>query len=189
MTLPKRFFRIFIFSILLSVLLTNIAGAKNQPRSLKEFLAAGNAADLCYINQDGKVTLVKDIQNMPPSPKLLSQLKDEGKLESFLKELSVSQKAVSTSGVTINHTSKMMQILSKGGYTISAVTGTQRAIVLFVDFSDKTSKTITSSFSTLLFGSGSSLTNYYQQVSYGKLSVTGEAAGWFRAPTDVCLLL
>jgi immune inhibitor A len=182
MTSQKRIFKTLVFCICLVVLLASIASAKTQSRGLREFLAAGNSADVCYINPAGEATVIKDIQAMPPSPELIDRLKKEGKLDEFLKQLSVSQKAVSSTGIPVNHTPKMMRAQSKGGNTLSAVTGTQRAIVLFVDFSDKTSKTNTTSFNTLLFGAGSSLSNFFQTVSYSKLSVAGTVAGWYRAP-------
>ena len=171
-----------IACLCLFVLLSSLAGAKTPYRSLREFLAVGNSADMCYINPAGKATLVKDIQKMPPSPELINRLKQEGMLGKFLEQLSTSQKVVSSEGIAINHIPGKMPIQSKDGLTISAVTGTQKAIVIFVDFSDKTSQTVAASFSTLLFGAGSSLTNYYDAVSYSKLSVTGQVAGWFRAP-------
>lgn len=63
------------------------------------------------------------------------------------------------------------------------VLGTQKALVLLVDFSDKTSIYSKDQVQTLLFASTTnSLKGYYQEVSYGQFTLTGEVNGWFRAP-------
>jgi immune inhibitor A len=63
------------------------------------------------------------------------------------------------------------------------VLGTQKALVLLVDFSDKTSIYTKDQIQTLLFASTSnSLTGYYQEVSYGQFTLTGEVNLWVRAP-------
>ncbi|KJD33530.1 peptidase M6 [Tamlana nanhaiensis] len=73
------------------------------------------------------------------------------------------------------------------------VTGTKRAIVLLVDFSDKTAAQNQSHYNNMLFSQGTyatgSMRDYYKEASYGKLNVigavkgqNGPTAGWFRAP-------
>lgn len=66
------------------------------------------------------------------------------------------------------------------------VTGTKRVIVLLVDFSDKPATKQLQHYKDLLFSSGTyatgSMRDYYAEVSYNKLTVTGEVFGWFRAP-------
>lgn len=66
------------------------------------------------------------------------------------------------------------------------VTGTKRAIVLLVDFSDKPATQPLQHFKDMLFSSGTyatgSMRDYYAEASYNKLTVTGEVFGWFRAP-------
>ena len=73
------------------------------------------------------------------------------------------------------------------------VTGTKRAIVLLVDFSDAAGGTSQSHYDDMLFSAGSyasgSMRDYYREVSYNKLDVVGDVigqggptAGWFRAP-------
>jgi immune inhibitor A len=66
------------------------------------------------------------------------------------------------------------------------VTGTKRVIVLLVDFSDKPGTQTLQHYKDLLFSSGTfatgSMRDYYAEVSYNKLTVTGEVFGWFRAP-------
>lgn len=72
------------------------------------------------------------------------------------------------------------------------VTGTRKAIVLLVDFSDKTATRAQSQFNNLLFSVGTyatgSMRDFYREASYNQLDVQGEVAGtgptagWFRAP-------
>ena len=65
-------------------------------------------------------------------------------------------------------------------------TGTRRALVLLVDFSDNPSTKPPAHFKALLFSQGSyttgSMRDYYREVSYGQLNVIGDVFGWFRAP-------
>ncbi len=61
--------------------------------------------------------------------------------------------------------------------------GTQKALVLLVDFSDKPSIYSKNQIQNLLFSpTANSLTGYYQEVSYGQFTLVGEVYGWFRAP-------
>ena len=73
------------------------------------------------------------------------------------------------------------------------VTGTRKAIVLLVDFSDKVATQSKPHFNQLLFSTGTlatgSMRDFYKEASYGQLDVTGAVegqggptAGWFRAP-------
>lgn len=73
------------------------------------------------------------------------------------------------------------------------VTGTRRALVCLVDFSDKAAATGQQHYTDLLFSVGSytggSMRDFYREASYGQLDVDGEVAGtggptagWFRAP-------
>ncbi len=60
--------------------------------------------------------------------------------------------------------------------------GTGQVPVILINFNN-TSTTFTSGeFSTLLFGMGNfSMRDYYEEVSYGVFSVTGEVVGWYTA--------
>jgi immune inhibitor A len=73
------------------------------------------------------------------------------------------------------------------------ITGTKKAIVLLVDFSDNAATSTQAHFNDLLFSTGSlasgSMRDFFKEVSYGQLDVTGAVAGqngvtsgWFRAP-------
>ncbi len=69
------------------------------------------------------------------------------------------------------------------------VVGVRKALVLLVDFSDKSAALPKSHFTDLMFTLGNnSMRDYYREVSYNNLDVQGEVAGsgptsgWFRAP-------
>lgn len=77
--------------------------------------------------------------------------------------------------------------------SLAPVVGTRRALVLLVDFSDKTASQTQQHYSDMLFSSGTyptgSMRDFYKEISYGKLAITGEVsgqggatAGWYRAP-------
>ncbi len=68
-------------------------------------------------------------------------------------------------------------------------TGHPRVLVLLVDFPDRPADREAHSpayFERLLFSTGElpagSLREYYREASYGRMDVTGEVKGWFRAP-------
>jgi immune inhibitor A len=62
-----------------------------------------------------------------------------------------------------------------------AVTGVRKAIVLLVDFSDKTATKTQAHFSDLLFSVGTyatgSMRDFYKEASYNQLDVQGQVAG------------
>jgi len=63
------------------------------------------------------------------------------------------------------------------------ILGRQKALVLLVDFSDKPNVYSLEQIQNLLFApTENSLSGYYQEVSYGQFTLTGEVYGWFRAP-------
>lgn len=73
------------------------------------------------------------------------------------------------------------------------VVGNRKALVLLVDFSDKAAGTNQAHYNDMLFSQGSyatgSMRDYFKEVSYNKLDVSGEVKGqggptngWFRAP-------
>jgi immune inhibitor A len=76
-------------------------------------------------------------------------------------------------------------------YTLEGVpvTGTRKALVLLVDFSDFSSTEPQVHFEDLLFSLGkNSMRDYFKEVSYNQLNVVGEvsghgpSSGWYRAP-------
>ena len=72
----------------------------------------------------------------------------------------------------------------------ASVTGNRSAIVLLVDFSDCAATRRQTDINDMLFSSGTypsgSMRDFYREVSYGKLDVTGQVSGagggWYRAP-------
>lgn len=73
------------------------------------------------------------------------------------------------------------------------VTGTRRALVLLVDFSDKAATKTAAHFNDMLFSIGTyatgSMRDFYREASYSQLDVIGlvsgsggPTAGWYRAP-------
>lgn len=66
----------------------------------------------------------------------------------------------------------------------SPVQGTRQILVILIDFPDRVGETDPSHYQTLLFGEESgSLKHYFEEVSYGKLTVEGVIAGsrWYRS--------
>ena len=65
-------------------------------------------------------------------------------------------------------------------------TGSLHTLVLLVDFSDNKGQRDPEAFRDLLFSAGTqpsgSLRDYYREVSYGRLDITGEIVGWLRMP-------
>ena len=74
------------------------------------------------------------------------------------------------------------------------VVGTRKALVLLVDFSDRTATQTQAHFNDMLFSSGTyatgSMRDYYREASYGQLEMVGLVSGgsggptigWYRAP-------
>lgn len=64
--------------------------------------------------------------------------------------------------------------------------GTVKALVLLVEFPDNKSTEKKGHFEKMLFSKGAvstgSLRDYYQEVSYNQLDVTGDVYGWYQAP-------
>jgi immune inhibitor A len=76
---------------------------------------------------------------------------------------------------------------------LAPVTGTRRALVLLVDFSDRAATQTQAHYSDMLFSAGTyatgSMRDFYREASYNKLDVIGavsgtggSTAGWYRAP-------
>jgi immune inhibitor A len=73
---------------------------------------------------------------------------------------------------------------------MAPIVGEKRALVLLVDFEDNPASTSKSNYEKMLFSEGvyptGSLRDYYREISYHKLTVTGDVClgdnGWHRAP-------
>ncbi|MBF0397056.1 MAG: M6 family metalloprotease domain-containing protein [Desulfobacterales bacterium] len=68
----------------------------------------------------------------------------------------------------------------------SSPQGTRKIPVIMINFSDRSTSYNTSDFNTSLFGSGNkSMKDYYEEISYGKFTISSGSAGikgWFTAP-------
>ncbi|MFB3897315.1 MAG: immune inhibitor A domain-containing protein [bacterium] len=155
--------------------------ADHQSRLL-EFLASSpnHTADILYLNGKSDPVLIKDIQTMPLNPNTKQKLRATGKLQDLITNLNSLRTQHTLAGMPIDKSSRKMESLAN---TFANVTGTKKAIVLYIDFSDNTAKTQVTSFYSLLFGSGSSMRDFYQVVSYNKVFVEGTVSGWYRAAT------
>jgi len=72
--------------------------------------------------------------------------------------------------------------LSSQALAVGSLTAQINIPVILINFNDTTTTFNSSDFNTLLFGTGnSSLKDYYQEVSYGNLTVNGTVYGWVTA--------
>lgn len=66
------------------------------------------------------------------------------------------------------------------------VTGSRKAVVLLVDFSDDPQNTNKSHYSDMLFSVGTyangSMRDFYREASYNQFDLIGDVFGWYRAP-------
>jgi hypothetical protein len=69
--------------------------------------------------------------------------------------------------------------------------GTYKMFALLIDFPDYPHKADSSVYRSMLFGTGNpvnypyeGLRSYYQRSSYGKLNLTGDVYGWYRAKSN-----
>lgn len=134
---------------------------------------------------------------VPPSPGLLEKIKRTKEILQSGENLP----EIETADVLDFNTLTLITSLpvkAKSGFPASAVkapapvTGTRKALVLLIDFSDKTAVTAQAHYNNLLFSVGTyatgSMRDYYREVSYNKLDVIGAVsgnggptAGWYRA--------
>jgi Gametolysin peptidase M11 len=72
-----------------------------------------------------------------------------------------------------------------GGSVVAAATGSKRIAVLLVNFTNDASQPwTTSTVRGVVFDNTNSVAAYYQDASYGQLSLTGDVYGWFTIPDD-----
>jgi len=69
----------------------------------------------------------------------------------------------------------------------STVVGTQKVLVIQIDFPDQAGTQTREHFESLLFGETNSLRHYYREVSYGQLDIQGTFAGtgWYRSSKNM----
>ena len=72
-----------------------------------------------------------------------------------------------------------------GGSVVAAATGTKKVAVLLFNFANDTSQPWTQSVVRgVVFDNSDSVNAYYQDSSFGQLSMTGDVFGWFTIPDD-----
>ena len=79
--------------------------------------------------------------------------------------------------------------MDEAAYPTAAVAGSRPCIVILLQFTDKAANTVAhppSAYNNLLFSTGvvptGSMKEYYQEVSYGQFTVTGQVTNWLTAP-------
>lgn len=134
---------------------------------------------------------------MPPAPELLDKIQKtkaallrEADLAEF-NEVDILDLRTFSQITSRPHKTRNHDFIGEARET-APVLGNKKAIVLLVDFSDKTASQTQAHFNNLLFSVGSyatgSMRDFYREASYGQLDVTGAVAGqgttagWFRAP-------
>ena len=72
-----------------------------------------------------------------------------------------------------------------GGSVVAAATGTKKVAVLLFNFLNNTAQPWTqSTVRGVVFDNSDSVNAYYQNASFGQLSLTGDVFGWFTIPDD-----
>ena len=114
-----------------------------------------------------------------PTPEVIDRLKAEGRWDEY--------RAVTADAERRGVDRPDPYRLAAGA--LVPVLGNLKALVILVDFSDNVAAagavTDTAYFRNLLFSvntPGKSLNDFYQENSYGKVTVTGDVIGWLRMP-------
>ncbi len=118
---------------------------------------------------------------IPPTDKVIQQLKDEGKFDDYINMMAAAR------AKGVDSPKSMLQMPNKAGAT------TFRVLVILIDFQDKyytggfTAGTV-SDFDSLLFSDGinptGSMKEFYYQNSYGNFILQGDVVGWYRAANN-----
>jgi immune inhibitor A len=111
-----------------------------------------------------------------PTPEIIEKLRAEGRFEEYAR-------------ITRDAQRRGMDQPDANRLAASAppVLGNLKALVLLVDFTDNVAGLVTDTafFQNLLFSSNNpatSLNDFYQENSYGKVTVSGDVVGWLRMP-------
>jgi len=115
---------------------------------------------------------------VPPTDKVIQQLKDEGKFDDYIKMMAEAR------AKGVDSPKSIMQLPNKGGAT------TFRVLVILIDFPDKlytsgyTAGTV-ADFDSLLFSDSTnptgSMKEFYYRNSYGNFILQGDVVGWYHA--------
>ena len=72
-----------------------------------------------------------------------------------------------------------------GGSVVAAATGTKKVAVLLMNFTNDTSQPWTqSTVRGVVFDNSNSVNAYYQDASFGQLTMAGDVFGWYTIPDD-----
>ncbi|MFN8180160.1 MAG: M6 family metalloprotease domain-containing protein [bacterium] len=71
-----------------------------------------------------------------------------------------------------------------GGFALTTAphSGALRVLVILAEYSDLPHHIAAARYASHLFGSGTTITSYYDELSGGRLTVTGDVHGWFTLP-------
>jgi immune inhibitor A len=139
--------------------------------------------------KNGKKEMTYPSCMVPPSPEVAAKIKKIKKIIASGADMSAAATILPmrTFALIQTRSSKRPQYYNKAPSRISPK-GTVKALVLLVDFKDNTSSTNKNHYNDLLFSSGShstgSMRDYFKEVSYGNLDVTGDVFGWYRMPQN-----
>ena len=120
------------------------------------------------------------IYGMPPHPDLIEKIK-KGEIKP--PEIMINKEKYRAKGIDSPVFHPQSSVFPKG----TGPTGNFKALVLLVDFSDKTSQVTAGYFDTLVFvDQPSTVRNYYKEVSYQKLDIITldlpSSLGWYTDP-------
>ncbi|MFM9838179.1 MAG: M6 family metalloprotease domain-containing protein [Cyclobacteriaceae bacterium] len=135
------------------------------------------------------------MKRVPPSPQVLSDLyldyknsKFKGSFKKYLESIGFIDPSVDVNGMD----DKVRSVMAAPGVPqlvnvpTKSITGQLRIKVLMIDFSDKLGTLSPKHFEDLLFSKGKypsgSLVDYYDEVTIGKVKITGSVHGWLRMP-------
>ncbi len=119
---------------------------------------------------------------VPPTDEVIQRLKNEGKLDQFVKMMSDARARGVDSPSEIPQ--KNGQVAALGGKQV------YKALVILVDFSDKPytggwAAGTPADFDSILFSQGKnptgSMSEFYYENSYGNFELQGTVIGWYRA--------
>ena len=116
--------------------------------------------------------------NLVPSPKVVGRASPPDNVPKHLRPTGKAQLTI------LNLKASRATGAPEPGKVVSAQ-GTANIPVILINFKDRSTTYTAANFNTLLFGSGTkSMKDYYEEVSYGKFSVSpgpGGVAGWYTA--------
>lgn len=145
-----------------------------------------------------KISETRYFRPVPPSPGLLKKIRNAKRLTRMGADIrefdAVDVLDLRSFSILQQRTPKSRaHTLIREKRQVSPMIGTRKALVLLVDFQDKTAATGMEHYKDMLFSNGTyetgSLSDYYREVSWNQLDITGEVSGmdggWYRAPENL----